>query len=209
MEFLSFPKLPNVAVTLGATSPVPADGVGSLLWSTTLGEILHWNGTVWGRPPGNAGAVSPVQIISVSSISALPNTYGPTDRVLAYRSDDITRYYWGGYYWTLEGAYTILDPTVAAQNSWYTYGGFGGTLTNVAPFNETTLFRIPVPGARPGMGNQFALNQLKIAGDNDEEEMDILVASRGSCIVDNFADFYVTPIPGPVSGSLSYLVGFL
>jgi hypothetical protein len=37
----------NLAIALGATTPVPSGGAGSIAWSTTTGGPLAWNGSAW------------------------------------------------------------------------------------------------------------------------------------------------------------------
>lgn len=37
----------SLAVASGATTPVPAAGVGTIIWSTTTTSLLVWNGTAW------------------------------------------------------------------------------------------------------------------------------------------------------------------
>lgn len=46
----------SLAVALGATTPVPAAGVGTQIWSTTTTTLLVWNGTAWvATASGGAG----------------------------------------------------------------------------------------------------------------------------------------------------------
>jgi hypothetical protein len=208
MEFLSFPKLPNLAIALGATSPVPADGVGSLLWSTTLGEVLHWNGTVWGRPPGNAGAASPLPTIAVSSFSALPSTYGTLDKILAVAADTGVVYYWAGFGWTIYGsqAARVLDPTVFFQKFWNNRPQFcNGTVSTTQ--SDVFVARVLLLGARANLGNGYDIVKVYVNGPNDadEVEMDQLtsVTGFGTCVVDDNVDFLVECRPGPFVGPIT------
>lgn len=45
-EQLGFQGLPRLAIAEGATTPDPGI-VGVLVWSTTLGAVVRWNGTSW------------------------------------------------------------------------------------------------------------------------------------------------------------------
>jgi hypothetical protein len=39
--------LVSLAIADGATTPVPKDGAGSLVWSSVTGTTMVWNGTAW------------------------------------------------------------------------------------------------------------------------------------------------------------------
>lgn len=47
MKFLGVVKIPNGATSIGDTTPVPADGVGAIIYSTVVNTLLVWNGSTW------------------------------------------------------------------------------------------------------------------------------------------------------------------
>jgi hypothetical protein len=65
---LDYLTLSNMAVALNATTPTPADGQGSLIWSTTTNSTLSWDGTKW------AGVSVPSATTSVPGIVQLEDT---------------------------------------------------------------------------------------------------------------------------------------
>lgn len=66
---LSYLTLCNMAVAADATSPIPADGQGSMIWSTTEGKPLGWNGTNWKL----VGAIPSVTFLNDITIIASAN----------------------------------------------------------------------------------------------------------------------------------------
>lgn len=69
MRFYNPPTLPNIAIAAGATTPVPAQGVGSLAWSTTLNTVVSWNGTVWNPNLTAAGATTQIQYNNAGALA--------------------------------------------------------------------------------------------------------------------------------------------
>lgn len=55
MKSLNYFDLPSAAIASGATTPVPADGAGSLVYSTTAGAPLVWNGSQWASCASGGG----------------------------------------------------------------------------------------------------------------------------------------------------------
>jgi hypothetical protein len=43
----SLPALPRIAIALGSTTSYGATAAGALAWSTTLGDVVAWNGFCW------------------------------------------------------------------------------------------------------------------------------------------------------------------
>ncbi len=44
---LDYLTLANMAVAIDAATPVPEGGQGSLVWSTTVKQVLKWDGAKW------------------------------------------------------------------------------------------------------------------------------------------------------------------
>jgi hypothetical protein len=47
MKDVALRGLPQLAVAVGATTPVPSNSQNSIIWSTTANDTLVWNGTAW------------------------------------------------------------------------------------------------------------------------------------------------------------------
>ena len=62
MKSLNPVGTPTYAVASGATTPVPAEGAGAIIWSTTTASLLVWNGSSWGplASSGGGGGASSV-----------------------------------------------------------------------------------------------------------------------------------------------------
>lgn len=58
MRVLAPHTLATLSVASGATTPVPADGAGSMIWSSTTGSVLVWNGSQWVGVGGGGGGGS-------------------------------------------------------------------------------------------------------------------------------------------------------
>jgi hypothetical protein len=56
-------QLPQAAINIGDTVPVPAGGNGAEYWSTAINEIVRWDGAHWGQiitsSGVNGGALPP------------------------------------------------------------------------------------------------------------------------------------------------------
>ena len=48
--------LPSYAIALNATTPVPSEGTGATVWSTTTSSALTWNGSNWVSVAGASGS---------------------------------------------------------------------------------------------------------------------------------------------------------
>lgn len=58
MRALTFVGLPSLAVAEGATTPNP--GYNAVVWSTTLGAVVAWDGSAWHAiDAGGAGSAIP------------------------------------------------------------------------------------------------------------------------------------------------------
>lgn len=62
MQSLNPFSFPSYAIASGASTPVPSEGTGSVVWSTTTASLLVWNGSSWGAlaASGGGGGVSSV-----------------------------------------------------------------------------------------------------------------------------------------------------
>lgn len=50
MKIAAYPELPRLAIAEGATTPaLGSSGTGTIVWSTTVGGLVVWNGTNWVR----------------------------------------------------------------------------------------------------------------------------------------------------------------
>lgn len=75
-EVLGYLGFPRLAVAENATSPDPGIA-GVIIWSTSVGRPMYWNGTNWVSVPAAAGGSSPV-VISPASLSAAQTDYNPS-----------------------------------------------------------------------------------------------------------------------------------
>lgn len=58
MQSLNPLGLPSYAIALNATTPVPSEGTGATVWSTTTSSALTWNGSNWVSIAGASGGGS-------------------------------------------------------------------------------------------------------------------------------------------------------
>ena len=56
MQSLNPLGLPSYAIALNATTPVPSEGTGATVWSTTTSSALTWNGSNWVSIAGASGS---------------------------------------------------------------------------------------------------------------------------------------------------------
>ncbi len=78
---LDYLNLSKVAVAVNATTPVPENGVGAIIWSTTASDVLKWTGTKWDViNPTPTVVVRTVDLVDFGNNSATTTglTYGYT-----------------------------------------------------------------------------------------------------------------------------------
>lgn len=207
MDNLSFPKLPNAAIAVGATAPLPSGGAGSYVWSTTLSEPLWFDGAAWVRPPGNAGASSVINSISVPNVQSLP-TLLSSDRTVAINAITRVRYFWNGAGWKLEGTERTVNPLLSGIFLWDLRGY---TTSGSVTIAQSDVFEVDcnLPAARVG-DPVFPVERVTPSGDADEAEFDQLVCIDGfaTCVSDDTIRIRLLATPGPFIGDFTAKINF-